>query len=177
MKKILFFVLVIGLSFSGGLIFASSSKVFSDVKPSNWFYNDVMTMADWGVINGNDDGTFRPASNVNRAELSAMFNRYDKKVTADVTVQVDELRYSQIQTIQENANLYQGISTVYAMNAAKPACSMLQYYYKMMKADYTVAKGLSDMIVTPELKIDSTVNDKKLSDFELIYNQCDFSNL
>ncbi len=48
--------------------------------PTDWFYSDVNNMVSWGVIEGNDDGTFKPSANVNRAELSAMWNRYDKRV-------------------------------------------------------------------------------------------------
>ncbi|MGL5831014.1 MAG: DUF4352 domain-containing protein [Candidatus Altimarinota bacterium] len=51
---------------------------FPDVKSTDWFYHDVNNMVNWGVIQGNTDGTFKPGNNVNRAELSAMWNRYDK---------------------------------------------------------------------------------------------------
>jgi hypothetical protein len=56
------------------------TKTFSDVSTSDWFHDDVMNMVDWGVIEGYPDGTFGPANNVNRAELSAMWNRYDNRV-------------------------------------------------------------------------------------------------
>lgn len=79
MKKIL--LPVIGLSlFIGGIVFAQTVKTFPDVLPTDWFYSDVNNMVSWGVIEGNDDGTFKPSANVNRAELSAMWNRYDKRV-------------------------------------------------------------------------------------------------
>lgn len=70
--------------FFSGMIFAfagialSSTISFPDVKSTDWFYQDVMNMVNWDVIRGNDDGTFKPSNNVNRAELSAMWNRYDK---------------------------------------------------------------------------------------------------
>jgi hypothetical protein len=74
-KKILLSLLC-GIAFVTPSILASYIS-FSDVKPSDWFYQDVSNMVDWDVIRGNSDGTFRPASNVNRAELSAMWNRYN----------------------------------------------------------------------------------------------------
>jgi hypothetical protein len=74
------FLLIIGcLLFTAGIVFAQI-KSFPDVTSSDWFYNDVMNMVEWDVIRGNADGTFKPSNNVNRAELSAMWNRYDKRV-------------------------------------------------------------------------------------------------
>lgn len=79
MKKILPFIIVASLFFGVGLIYAQT-KSFPDVKTTDWFYNDVMNMVEWDVIRGNDDGTFKPEKSVNRAELSAMWNRYDERV-------------------------------------------------------------------------------------------------
>jgi len=67
----------IGVLSTSGFAFAQSVVSFPDVKSTDWFYKDVMNMVEWGVIKGNDDGTFKPQANVNRAELSAMWNRYD----------------------------------------------------------------------------------------------------
>lgn len=77
MKKYLI-IPVLALMFGIGVMAATIS--FPDVKSTDWFYKDVMNMVDWGVIKGNDDGTFKPQNNVNRAELSAMWNRYDDRV-------------------------------------------------------------------------------------------------
>lgn len=54
--------------------------LFPDVPLDAWFEQDVRNMVEWDVIRGHDDGTFKPADNVNRAELSAMWNRYDVRV-------------------------------------------------------------------------------------------------
>lgn len=53
---------------------------FPDVPPEEWFYEDVMTLASWDVIRGYPDGYFRPGDYANRAEVSAIINRYDKHV-------------------------------------------------------------------------------------------------
>lgn len=42
---------------------------FSDVKPGDWFYNDVMYLAEKGAISGYLDGTFRPNNTISRAEF------------------------------------------------------------------------------------------------------------
>lgn len=66
----------LGSMIGAGVTFAAQMS-FSDVKPTDWFYNDVQNMVSWDVIRGNPDGTFRPGATVNRAELSAMWNRYN----------------------------------------------------------------------------------------------------
>lgn len=42
---------------------------FSDVTDADWFCSDVTTLAGMGVINGYNDGTFKPDDNVTRAEF------------------------------------------------------------------------------------------------------------
>ena len=63
-----------------------SIQIFPDVPSGVWYEEDVRNMVEWDVIRGNDDGTFAPERNVNRAELSAMWNRYDAKVQEDLRV-------------------------------------------------------------------------------------------
>lgn len=45
---------------------------FSDVAPGSTFYNYIETLYNAGIINGYNDGTFRPNSNVTRGQLSKM---------------------------------------------------------------------------------------------------------
>ncbi len=47
-------------------------KDFSDVKETDWYYEDVRTLAGLGVIDGYTDGTYLPAENVTRAEFVKM---------------------------------------------------------------------------------------------------------
>ena len=42
---------------------------FSDVKEKDWFYNDVTELAKQGIVNGYDNGSFKPQGNVTRAEF------------------------------------------------------------------------------------------------------------
>lgn len=42
---------------------------FADVKPGDWFYRDVMYLAQKGAISGFTDGTFRPDNTITRAEF------------------------------------------------------------------------------------------------------------
>lgn len=51
---------------------ASSAGQFSDVTESDWFYDVVGTALNLGIVQGYDDGTFRPSQTVNRAEAVKM---------------------------------------------------------------------------------------------------------
>lgn len=48
---------------------------FSDVKPDNKYFDSIGQLAYLGVINGYDDGTFRPENNITRAEAVTLVNR------------------------------------------------------------------------------------------------------
>ncbi len=43
-----------------------------DIKPTDWFYSDVMTLSSKGIISGYDDGTFKPDKEVNADEFITM---------------------------------------------------------------------------------------------------------
>ena len=49
---------------SSALSTSDLSSRFNDVKPEDWFYNYVNVLTDMRVINGFDDGSFRPHENV-----------------------------------------------------------------------------------------------------------------
>lgn len=55
------------------LSFEESS--FSDVDEEDWYFGYVMHALDLGVVEGYDDGTFRPNDSVNRAEALTMLLR------------------------------------------------------------------------------------------------------
>lgn len=85
-------------------VFAATT-FFSDISTSDWFYSDVMNMAEWDVIQGYPDGTFQPANNVNRAELSAMWNRYDSHVTDKINVALVNLVPTDTSSVQTEVDL------------------------------------------------------------------------
>lgn len=79
MKKTLLSLSAFGLLL-GGIVVGQSIQSFPDVSPNDWFHTYVEEIKDWGVVSGNDDGTFAPARNINRAEFSKMLTLYDKRV-------------------------------------------------------------------------------------------------
>lgn len=60
----------------------TATNSFSDVNNGDWFNVAVSTMAKMGIINGYEDGTFRPQENITRAEFAAIASRFDTKNTA-----------------------------------------------------------------------------------------------
>ena len=51
---------------------SNASHNFSDVKPSDWFYDDVMSGQAAGYISGYTDGTFKPNNPITRQEAAAL---------------------------------------------------------------------------------------------------------
>lgn len=47
-------------------------KAFSDVSEEHWAYEQIISLKDSGIINGYDDGTFRPDASVTREEFVKM---------------------------------------------------------------------------------------------------------
>ncbi len=48
---------------------------FTDVNENNWAYASIMRAAGTGMVSGYPDGTFRPQSNITRAEFVTMLSR------------------------------------------------------------------------------------------------------
>jgi len=51
------------------------SSMFSDVRPGQWFFDEVSVAAEMGIVSGYEDGTFRPFGTLTRAEAAAMLAR------------------------------------------------------------------------------------------------------
>ena len=51
----------------------TGGKNLTDITdPNAWFYEAVVLLSDYGIISGYDDGTFKPGSNIKRAEFASM---------------------------------------------------------------------------------------------------------
>ena len=50
----------------------SQTNPYPDVKLDDWFNNAISTLTNMGIINGYEDGTFRPNNPITRAELTKM---------------------------------------------------------------------------------------------------------
>ena len=60
--------------------FRTQENEFSDVNVGDWFNNNVSTVAAAGIVNGYDDGTFRPNQSITRAEFATIAARFTSLV-------------------------------------------------------------------------------------------------
>lgn len=67
---------------------AAASGAFSDVPPEAWYSEAVGTLSGIGMINGYEDGSFRPDNPITRAEFAAIATRF-ASVTGGGTVFTD----------------------------------------------------------------------------------------
>ena len=44
--------------------------MFSDMNEADWYYDAVVSLAEKGILNGYEDGTFRPNEQITRAQSS-----------------------------------------------------------------------------------------------------------
>lgn len=59
-------------SLVGATAFAEDDSIFSDVPETNSYYEAITSLVADGVINGYDDGTFKPDATITRAEFSKL---------------------------------------------------------------------------------------------------------
>ena len=58
-----------------GLHQATESLKFHDVSPADWFSDAVQIGAQYGLISGAEDGTFKPNATITREESMVMLSR------------------------------------------------------------------------------------------------------
>lgn len=56
----------------------TSSHTFQDVKAGRWSEEPIATLSKANIVQGYEDGTFRPGNNITRAELATIASRFDK---------------------------------------------------------------------------------------------------
>lgn len=51
------------------------SMTYKDVKPGNWFYDEVNSVSHYGIVLGDENGNFNPNHPINRQEMAVMTKR------------------------------------------------------------------------------------------------------
>lgn len=72
LRKPIWLLLALCLLLSGTVFVHAYDISFSDVTEVDWYYGDVMALAESGVISGYPDGTYRPSKNVTTGEALKM---------------------------------------------------------------------------------------------------------
>ena len=60
---------------TAGLCLGSAGAAFTDVKPNEWYYDAVARCEANGLMNGYEDGSFRPKATVTRAQCATVLKR------------------------------------------------------------------------------------------------------
>ena len=79
MKKIISMLLAVVMCFSLITVSFAAEMNFTDVKSSDWFYNDVKSAVEMGLVNGKSATTYAPNDNLTYAEaikLAACMNMF-----------------------------------------------------------------------------------------------------
>ena len=76
---------------------------FSDVPSNHWAYNDVVDLANEGIIEGYGDGTFLGNRNITKGELRTMTNNLFRVTGVDTRMKDNPNNASEILTRYELA--------------------------------------------------------------------------
>ena len=80
---------------------------FTDINSSHWAYDSVINLAEKFILNGYLDGTFKPESNITRAEFA--------KIIVSATGSVDPYALSTFKDVNNGDWYYSYVSTAYSM--------------------------------------------------------------
>ena len=80
---------------------------FTDIHSSHWAYDSVINLAEKFILNGYLDGTFKPESNITRAEFA--------KIIVSATGSVDPYALSTFKDVNNGDWYYSYVSTAYSM--------------------------------------------------------------
>lgn len=75
MKKKLLMRLAAAALAVGMCLSSAGAAYFTDVSPNAWYYDAVTECSDYGLLNGYQNGTFRPNATITRAECAALLDR------------------------------------------------------------------------------------------------------
>ncbi|MBQ5673880.1 MAG: S-layer homology domain-containing protein, partial [Lachnospiraceae bacterium] len=56
--------------------YASSENVYTDVNAGDWYNNAISTVSNAGIVNGYEDGTFKPDAPIKRSEFATIAARF-----------------------------------------------------------------------------------------------------
>ena len=83
---------------------SAESAGFADVDDNDWYATAVNWAANVGVVNGYEDGTFKPNTAITREQLAAILMNYASYKGEDVSNRADLSAYSDTATISSWAN-------------------------------------------------------------------------
>jgi rare lipoprotein A len=98
MKKLISLLIGSAILFSNVAVFADETEeeaiTFSDLAENNQYYPAIMDLVDRGIVQGYDDGTFRPYDTVNRVEalkILMMYFEWDTHQEFDIEMNFSDI--------------------------------------------------------------------------------------
>ena len=85
LRSLLWGFMALTLLLAGTTLVCAYDISFSDVPESSWFYEDVMTLSESGVVSGYPDGTYRPTKKVTTGEYSDTFSLLEIMTSEEVS--------------------------------------------------------------------------------------------
>ena len=76
---------------------------FPDIKPTHWWYDAVNWAASNGVVNGYNDGKFKPSLAISRQQLALILQNYAKFKKKDVSKRLDITKFTDYKKITSYA--------------------------------------------------------------------------
>ena len=53
----------------------AATMTFSDISQDDWYFDAVQNLQKTGIVEGYEDGTYKPENNLSRAEMAVMLDR------------------------------------------------------------------------------------------------------
>ncbi len=79
------------LANSASSLVGNNTVVFNDVPADHFYYDSIVAAAASGLVNGYEDGTFRPDNTITRAEVVTVINRLLGLKATEKTISMDNL--------------------------------------------------------------------------------------
>lgn len=157
MKKLL--VILLSLMMLFGIFAATASAAgisFTDVKPSDWFYDDVKNAVNMGLVNGKSATIYAPDDNMTYAEATKLAACMHEKYTTGKVTQGNSPTGNWYDSYVEYAKANGIISGNYNWNAPATRAGYMSIF----------AHALPDSAFTEINNIpDDTIPDVKISDY------------
>ncbi len=133
--------------------FLSDVSGFVDVNAEDWFNVAVSTLSSTGIIQGYPDGTFRPNTQVTRAELAAIAARFSRTTSGGVTAFLDvnenHWAYSYI-SAAEDQGWIQGHNGLYRPDDSMTRAEVMTLINRVLRRAVIAGDMLHGMITWPD---------------------------
>ena len=128
----------------------AADSTFSDVKTSDWFYDDVRYVCENGLMNGTGSGTFSPKATTTRGMIVTILYRMAGEPEAAETtpfadVKMDQYYGQAIAWAAENG-IAKGITdTRFAPNTAVTREQLVTFLFRYAQFSHEDVKGVCDL--------------------------------